>query len=544
MTSGAGAAKSGPSVQLTEGAEAAGIVFRHTDGSSGKYFIVETLASGVILFDFDLDGDLDIYFPEGRPLPPSPEGNTSVSNALYRNEGNRKFLDVTREKGVPGTGFGTGGAVGDYDGDGDLDLYVCQYGSNVLYRNNGAASGFTFTDVTKEARCDDTRFSAGACFFDLDNDGDLDLYVTNYCKEDLKSSNPFYQGKSPRYFAPSHYAADGDSLFLNRGDGTYEDITQKSGVGAVEPGRGMGVLATDFNRDGWLDIYVANDGSENFLFKNLGNGTMQEIGVASGTALNADGDETGSMGVDAGDANRDGKLDIIVTNFQKQLNSLYESAGNEFFQDMAMRRGLGETCLPMVSWGVKLFDFDNDGWLDLFIANGHLEDHIAEYDQSSSYLQPSQLFRNTGAGVFKEISADAGPGLQIKKSSRGAAFGDLDNDGDVDIVVCNSRDRPSLLWNEGGNKKSWILLSVEGKKNKFAIGAFVRITAGGVSQIAEVHAGSSYISQNDLRLHFGLDQAAVVDTVDVDWPGGGKETFKALPARQTHRIVEGTGTPR
>ncbi len=531
-------------VQLVDRREAAGIKFQHSDGSSGKYYIVETLASGVLLLDFDQDGDLDIYFPNGRPLPPTPEGNASVSNALYRNEGNGAFTDVTREKGVPGTGFGTGGAAGDHDGDGDLDFYVCQYGSNILYRNNGRDAGYTFTDVTQAAGVDDSRFSAGACFFDMDRDGDLDLYVTNYCKDDLKTSQPFYQGKSPRYFAPSHYEAEGDSLFLNLGDGEFRDVTKESGIAAVKPGRGMGITATDFDRDGWMDLYVANDGTENFMLHNLGNGTFEELGMKLGVALSANGDEMGSMGVDAGDFNRDGRIDILVTNFQKQLNDLYRSDGKDFYTDVAMAVGLGETCLPLVSWGTKLFDFDNDGWLDIFIANGHLEDHIEEYDHSSSFLQPRQLFHNLGAGAFKEVSTSAGPAFKTLYSSRGAAFGDLDNDGDVDIVISNSRQGPSLLWNEGGNRKSWVLLALEGKKNRFGIGAFVKVTAGGVSQVAEVHAGASYISQNDLRLHFGLGEAGLIESVEVDWPEGLKEAFTNLEARKIHRLVEGTGTAR
>ncbi|MBI4603712.1 MAG: CRTAC1 family protein [Planctomycetes bacterium] len=534
-------------VQLVERHAEAGIAFRHTDGSSGKYYIVETLASGVILFDFDQDADLDIYFANGRPLPPTPEGNASASNALYRSEGGSRFTDVTRVAKVPGTGFGSGGAAGDMDGDGDLDLYVCQYGPNVLYRNEGREAGFGFKDWTAASGADDARFSAGACFFDMDRDGDLDLYVTNYSKDGLRPSD-CYEGKVLRYCAPSKYEGEADSLFRNRGDGTFEDVTASAGIVESPPGRGMGVVATDPDRDGWLDLYVANDGSENFLFKNLGGGRFEEIGMTAGVALSANGDEQGSMGVDAADFNRDGRLDILVTNYQKQLDALYRLErklpdGRPFFSDVAMAQGLGETCLPMVSWGTKLFDLDNDGWLDIFIANGHLEDHIEEYDHSSSYLQQNQLFRNQGSGAFKEVSDVAGPGLRERFSSRGAAFGDLDSDGDIDIVVSNSRDRPSLLYNQGGNARSWVSLQLEGRRNKLGVGAFVRLTAGGVAQVAEVHCGSSYVSQNDLKLHFGLGDAAVVETVEVDWPEGTKEVFRDLPARKVHRLVEGTGEP-
>ena len=247
------------------------------------------------------------------------------------------------------------------------------------------------------------------------------------------------------------------------------------------------------------------------------------------------------MGVDVGDYNRDGRLDIIVTTFQKQLNALYRSEGGGLYTDVAMAQGLGETSLPLVKWGTKFFDFDNDGWLDLFVANGHLEDHIDKYDNSSTYPQQNQLFKNMGGGLFKEVSNQAGEGLREMHSSRGAAFGDLDNDGDIDIVVCNSRDRPSLLYNEGGNKKSWILLGLRGKKNRFGIGAFVKVTAQGMTQIAEVHAGSSYVSQNDLRLHFGLGDATMVEKVEVEWPEGLKEVFRNLPARCQRTLLEGSG---
>jgi hypothetical protein len=528
-------------VSFVERGRQAGITFQHTDGSSGKYYIVETLASGVALFDFDLDGDLDIYFINGRPLPPSPEGNAAAANALYRNDGNGAFTDVTREKGVPGTGFGVGAAAADHDGDGDLDLYVCQFGPNVLYRNNGAGAGWTFTEVTREAGCDDPRFSAAACFFDLDRDGDLDLYVTNYCVEDFSRSKPCSTNGIATYCPPGQYPAEGHSLFRNRGDGTFEDITATSGVGALR-GRGMGVVSEDFDGDGLADLYVANDTSDNFFLRNLGEGKFENIALTAGVALSANGDELGSMGIDVGDCNRDGKFDIIVTTFQKQLNALYVGMRKNFFVDIAMKQGLGETCLPMVSWGTKFADFDNDTWLDLFIANGHLEDQIDRFDQSSSYLQQNQYFKNLGGGVFKDVSNEVGPGLKEKLSSRGAAFGDIDNDGDIDIVVSNSRGRPSLLINEGGNTRSWIELELRGRKNRFAIGATARVTTGGVTQMATVRSGASYASQNDLRLHFGLGAAETAETIEVRWPEGQVEVFGPLAARRLHRLEEGAGT--
>ncbi len=291
-------------------AREAGIDIQHTDGSSGKYFIVETLASGVLLFDYDRDGDLDIYLPNGRALPPTPETNAGTRNALYRNDGELRFTDVTREAAVPGTGFGIGGAAADYDGDGDLDLYICQYGSNAFYRNDGKEKAYGFTEVTAEVGVDDDGFSAGAVFFDLDRDGDLDLYVSNYCIQDFGTSEPCRTNDAPGYCPPSHYEAAGDSLFLNRGDGSFENITKRSGI-EVGRGRGMGVVATDFDDDGWLDLYVANDGSENFLWHNQRDGTFKDIALSAGVALSVNGDEQGSMGLDCADFNRDGKFDIL-----------------------------------------------------------------------------------------------------------------------------------------------------------------------------------------------------------------------------------------
>jgi hypothetical protein len=299
----------------------------------------------------------------------------------------------------------------------------------------------------------------------------------------------------------------------------------------------MGVLITDFNDDALPDVYVANDVSDNFLLRNVGGGRFENVALELGCALSAEGDEQGSMGVDAGDYDRDGRLDIAVTNFQKQLNALYHHDGESGYSDVAMACGLGESCLPMVSWGTAFRDFDNDGWADLFIANGHLEDRIAEYDQSSTYLQRSQVFRNIG-GRFREVTALAGPGLSKPRSSRGAAFGDIDNDGDVDIVVSNSREQPSLLVNEGGNRASWIQIELRGKKNIFAIGARVTVEAGGASQVAEVRSGGSYASQNDLRLHFGLGSSARAERVTVRWPEGKTQVIEGLEARKLHRITE------
>ena len=508
-----------------------------------SYFIVETLASGVVLFDADLDGNLDIYFPNGRPLPPTNEGDAAYRGALYRNDGGLRFTDVTDAAGVPGTAFGVGGAAADIDGDGDLDLYICQYGENVLYRNVSEAGSIRFEEVPGVGGATDARFSAGASFFDYDRDGDLDLYVTNYCQQSFETSKPCLNQGVAGYCAPGQYPAAGDSLFKNLGDGIFENATAAAGLEkpASKRGRGMGVVATDVDDDGWLDVYVANDGSENFLFRNRGDGTFVDVALEAGVALSVNGDEQGSMGVAVADFDRDGHVDIFCTNYQKQLNALYRGDAEQFYADVGMGQGLGESCLPMVSWGTKFFDYDHDGWLDLFIANGHLEDNIHRYDQSSTYLQRNQLFRGTGAGRFAEVTGTAGPGLAVEASSRGAAFGDIDGDGDIDIVVCNSRGKPSLLVNEGGPRGHWVMLDLRDRRGRHAIGASVRLTAGRLKLSGEVRAGSSYLSQNDLRLHFGLGGAQQADTVEVRWPDGTREVFDRLAAGAVHELKQGSG---
>jgi len=537
------------SVQYFERSKEAGIDFWHTDGSYGAYFITETLASGAGMFDYDSDGDMDVYFVNGRQLPPGAPlsgwaKDCSPTNQLYRNDGPQpsgapKLVDVTREAGVPGTAFAVGCCVGDYDADGDLDLFVTQLGPDILCRNNGDG---TFTDVTEEAGVGDPLFGAGCAFGDINRDGYLDLYVANYCSEDVTKPAPCYTNNIPHYCSPPSYPDVPDSLFLNLGNGRFKDISVSSGVRTPPPGQGLGVRFCDFDDDGYPEIYVANDGSENFLFHNLRNCTFEEIGLKAGTALDMNGDEQGSMGVDIADYNGDGLFDIIVLNYQKQSNALYQNMGNMIFKDVCMSAGIGADSLPLVSWAPKFFDYDNDGTLDLFITSGHLEDRIEEYDQSSTYLQSNQLFKGVGGGKLKDISKQAGPGLQFKRSSRGAAFGDIDNDGDIDIVVLCSRDRPLLLINEGGNRRNWVQLQLVGNKpNFFAIGAKVTLKVGPRTYVDEVRSGGSYASQNDLRLHFGLGDAPGVDLVEIRWPDGQTQTIKGVLPRRLNRVVQGRG---
>ncbi|MGQ9588721.1 MAG: CRTAC1 family protein [Planctomycetota bacterium] len=545
--SGAQAVSSG-GVQFVERSRQAGIDFWHTDGSFGGYFITETLASGVGLFDYDGDGDLDVYFVNGRQLPPGGPlsgwaKNCTPTNKLYRNDGVGpdgvpRLVDVTEAAGVPGTGFGVGCCVGDYDADGDLDLFVAQLGPDVLYRNEGNG---TFTDVTAQAGVGDPLYGACAAFGDINRDGYLDLYVSNYCVEDFTKPAPCTTNGIPHYCAPPTYQEVPDSLFLNNGDGTFKDVSESSGIRSVPPGQGLGVRFCDFDDDGYPEIYVANDGSENFLWKNLRDGTFKNIGLEAGVALDMNGDEQGSMGVDIADFNGDGLFDVVVLNYQKQTNALYQNMGNLVFRDVGMRTGIAADSLPLVCWSPKFLDYDNDSILDLFITCGHLEDRIDEYDHSSWYLQPNQLFRGLGDGTFRDISKEAGEGLSFRRSSRGAAYGDIDDDGDIDVVVCCSRDRPLLLLNQGGNRNGWVKLQLVGRKpNLFAIGAKVALRAGGKLYVDEVRTGGGFASQNDLRLHFGLGDRAV-EKVEIRWPDGEVEEVKGVTPRRVNRIVQGTG---
>ncbi len=426
----------------------------------------------------------------------------------------------------------------DLDSDGDLDLYVTGYGRNVLYRNEGKAGGYKFTDVTDEAGVNDDRFSAGCAFVDYDHDGDLDLYVANYCIVDFEKSTPCETNGVSGYCAPGQYKPVHDAFFVNDGNGKYKDAAAEVGVVLDDPGPkwGMGVVVVDYNDDGWPDIYVANDVSDNFLLENQKNGKLQHVALERGVAVSMDGTEQGSMGLSAEDYDRDGRFDIVVTNYHKQLNALYRQS--EFgFSDEALGKGLGESTLPMVSWGTKLFDAEADGWLDLFIANGHLEDQIDQYDDSSEYLQNNQLFRNE-KGKFIEVTQSSGPAFGEKRSSRGAAFGDIDNDGDIDVVVCNSRAAPSLLLNQRDNDNHWIRLTLRGKKDRYALGAKVTVYHGSTKQVAEVRSGDSYCGQNDLRLYFGLGDSTVVDKVEVRWRPNEVSTFEKLAVDRDHTLTQ------
>ena len=508
-----------------------GIEFQHANGERGQKYFIEPIGSGVALFDFDNDNDVDIYFVNGSDLSGivSP---TLPTNRLYRNDGDT-FTDVTTQAAVGDTGYGLGCCVGDYNNDGFTDLYVTNYDANVLYHNNGDG---TFTDVAEHAGVDSRQFSSGCAFVDIDADGDLDLYVVNYVQFNPDTNPVCTRQGIQTYCTPEALLGVPDVLYLNNGDGTFRDVSEQAGINEAR-GKGLGVVCGDVDNDGDVDIFVANDTTPNLLYRNNPNGVeMTEDALFSGVALSEEGRAYSGMGTNLGDFDNDGYLDIVITNFQDQTNSLYHNAQSGFFTETSFAKGIGEKSLPYLAWGVDFVDFNNDGWLDLFIANGHLDDNIAEIDPIGTYPQPNQLFLNNRGINFGERNDIA---IALPKVSRGAAFGDIDNDGDIDIVVSNLKDSPTVLRNDGGNAGQWLGVKLIGTHcNRDAIGARVTTVAGGLTQIREVKSGSGYLSQNDLRLHFGLGTTGSVDALTVRWTCGKVQTLKDVKTNQMLVISE------
>jgi enediyne biosynthesis protein E4 len=524
-------------IQLRDVTAQTGITFVHTDGSSGRRYIVETVASGLALFDYNGDGLVDIYFLNGRPLPGSKASPSR--NALYRNDGGWRFTDVTEQAGVGGTGYGLGVCTGDYNNDGHPDIYVNNFGRNVLYRNTGHG---TFTDVTSEAGLElDNHVGAGACFLDIDGDGDLDLFVADYIEFNYQSHGISYMNGIPAYVGPLHYPPTKNRLYRNNGNGTFTDVSVSSGIGA-STGTGMGVICADYDSDGDTDIIVGNDLRPNSLFQNDGQGKFKEVAALSGFAYDAFGNVHGTMGVECADWNHDGWLDIYTTAYHRQMATLYENRKGVFFEDVSRQTGAGTGSYATVTWGTGLIDFDNDGHRDIFIACGHLIDNVEQFDDTTSYHARNILLRNTGQGKFVNVSAQAGDGLLPKLSSRGAAFDDLDNDGYVDVVVLNSRREPTVLRNVSNHTNHWIQIQLRGTKtNRDGIGARVTVKAGDLTQIDEVHSGRSYQSDFGKRLQFGLGSRAKVDQIQVKWIGGGVDTIRDVAVNRLITIVEGSG---
>jgi enediyne biosynthesis protein E4 len=521
----------------------AGLTASHIS-SREKYYVVESMSGGVGLFDCDNDGKLDVVMVNGSTVDRYKQGGDLLVT-LWHQDADLKFTEITEKAGLTRKGWGMGVAVADFDNDGNLDLFVTGYGGNALYRNKGNC---TFEDVTDKAGVRGGGFSTGAAWADYDRDGNVDLFVSRYVHVDINNlpvpgSTKFCQFKgAPVQCGPWGMEGETDLLYHNRGDGTFEEISKKAGVDDPEKYYGLGVTWGDYDNDGWPDLFVADDATPNHLYHNNHDGTFTDEGMVEGIALNSEGQALGSMGVTWGDYDHSGRLSMFITEFADQPNTLYRNQGASFFEDVAMSSHLGQPSLPLVGWGTTFFDMDNDGWLDLFVANGHVYPQMDEVKGSAAYAEPMLLHRNLRNGTFEEVSKEAGLAEMPLKSRRGAAFGDIANNGNVDIVALNVGEPPSLLLdtNHSGNHR--VLFHLVGtKSNRAAIGARVTIRAGEITQFDEVRGGGSYLSQNDLRLHFGLGSAARIDSVVVRWPTGKTETLKDIAADKIYTIVEGGG---
>ncbi len=530
-------------VRFVDVTQASGIRFKHTTAPEKKY-IVESMSGGVALFDYDNDGWLDIYLTNSLTVDTANDSKNS-RGALYHNNRDGTFTDVTEKSGLGYPGWAMGIATADYDGDGWVDVYITCLGPNHLYHNNGDG---TFTDVTQKAGVDDARWSTGAAFGDYDNDGNLDLFVANYVDFRLKDLPEFGKGKFCQYrgvpvqCGPRGLTGAGDSLFHNNGDGAFTDVSKKAGVSDPDGRFGMSALWSDLDGDGWMDLYVANDSGPNFLYKNNRDGTFKEIGLLSGCAVGEDGNEQGSMGLAIGDYDHDGLLDIFVTNFADEYNTLYRQEKGMFFADVSFASKLAQVSIPYVGWAADFIDFDNDGWVDLMVVNGHVYPQVDSISIGTTYAQRVLLLHNEHNGTFSEVAASCGDALTTRRVSRGAAFGDIDNDGDIDVVINNLDDSAVILRNDGGNKNNWINIKTVGsKRNRDALGAQVKVKAEELVQVKEVYSGGSYISQNDTRLHFGLGKKTRVDSIEVRWPAGKTEVIRDVPVNQFVVIQEGRG---
>ncbi len=532
-----------PIPQLEDVTAAAGITFKHTSDPSKKY-IVESMSGGVILIDYDRDGWPDIYFTNAPTVQMAIKGEKSLG-VLYHNNHDGTFSDVTARSGLNSKCFAMGGAVGDYDNDGWPDLYLTCFGGNVLYHNNGDG---TFTDVTAKAGVADGRWSTGAAFGDYDGDGLVDLMVTNYVDFHLDDMPGFGSATFCKYrgidvqCGPRGLRGAGDALFHNNGDGTFTNVSKAAGVDDPDGYYGLGVLWADFNNTGRPDIYVANDSTPKFLYKNLGNGRFKEIGLQSGTAVSDDGSEQASMGLAIGDYNHTGRPSIYVTNFSDENDLLYRNDGNWNFTESSYKAGVALPSLPWVKWGTAFVDLDNDGWLDLIAVDGHVYPQVDSLPSGGGYREPKLLHLNQQDGTFCDASDEAGKALQERRVSRGLAVGDLFNDGNMDAVVGDIDGSPMLLRNRGIAGRHWISFELTGtKSNRLALNARMTVVSAGMTQTDEIHSGGSYLSQNDLRLHFGLGRATKVDKVQIHWPSGLVEDLANLPADHFYSIVEGHG---
>ena len=536
---------SAAAVQFVDVTDEAGIRFRHINGAEGAFHIPETLGAGGAFFDADNDGYLDIYLVNSGYWDTSPSTKQATST-LYRNNRDGTFTDITTTAKVGNRGnYGQGVACADYDNDGNVDLYVTNFGTNVLYRNNGDGS---FTDVTASAGVGDPGWSSSACFLDYNLDGYLDLFVVNYLVYSVDVPYPpCGEDGTPTYCHPSVFEGAPDRLYRNNGDSTFTDVSQETGVGDIGGpfhGKGLGVVSADFNNDGAPDLYVANDDTRNDFFYNNGDGTFSEISLLAGCAYSFNGVAQAGMGVATGDYNSDGWFDIFVTNLSYETNALYRNNGDGTFTDVIYEAHLGKESYLYVGFGTGFFDADSDGWLDIFIANGHILDNIEHTHDILTYRQPDQLFRNKGDGTFQETSESAGAYFQTVAVSRGTLFGDYDNDGDIDMLITQSNGPVTLLRNETETQNNYVSIKTVGViSNRDGIGTRITLTAGEQTQIREVNPASSYLSSHDARCYFGLGTKATVDRLEVRWQSGVRQVFENLPANQEYTISEFSDTP-
>jgi hypothetical protein len=533
---------------FVESAAETGLRFTHVNGASGRYYIAEEMGSGVALFDYDNDGDLDVFLVQGGSLEPGPSSARRETSRLFRNDLTRgrdgtaklHFTDVTVRAGIVANAYGMGAAVGDYDNDGDLDLFVTGFGPDTLYRNNGNG---TFTDVSQEAGVSDPLWSASATFFDYDRDGDLDLFVVNYLNFSLAGNKTCTDPVgAPDYCGPRVYPPAPDHLYRNEGNGHFTDVTDVAGISKAD-GAGLGVVAGDYNGDGWLDLYVANDATPNQLWINHRDGMFVDEGLLSGSAVNAAGNPEGSMGIASGDFDGDGDEDLFITNIIGETFALYKNDGTGNFEDARVAAGLAAPTAASTGFGTDWFDYDNDGWLDLFVANGAVNVIEAQRGQPSPFRMKNQLFHNTGTGRFVETSAAGGPAFERAEVSRGAAFGDIDNDGDTDIFVTTNGGPVLLLLNQGGLRNHWLQITLDqGSGNQLGFGARIGVERPGQPTMwRRVHTDGSYLSASDVRAHFGLGDAAQIGAVVVQWPDGATERWPGGGIDRRITLRRGTG---
>ena len=538
-----------PAPIFRELAEEVGLNFHHFIGATGDYFIPEIIGAGVALLDYDADGDLDVYLLQGAMLDKSKTPDDSKftapkdhwpGNRLYRNEvdsgGELRFTDVTEQAGVGHKGYGMGVAVGDYDNDGDLDLYVTNFGPNVLYRNNGNG---TFSDITRQAGADDSRWSTSAAFLDYDSDGDLDLFLTNYLDFSLEANRTCYDALGARdYCDPSGYRPVPDRLLRNDGTGKFTDVTQTAGVDTAF-GSGLGVASADFNSDGFIDVYVANDGNANQLWINQGNGRFKDMALSSGTAFNADGTAEAGMGVTVGDFDNDGDEDLFMTHLARETNTLYRNDGKGNFHDVTSEHRLASASFPFTGFGVEWTDYDNDGALDLFVANGAVTLIEALRGSPYPFHQKNQLLRNDDGHRFRDVTPKAGPALELSEVSRGAGFGD------IDVVVSNNNGPVRFLRNEASSRLHWLEVRLEGTtSNREGIGARVGVLRENKEPLSRrAHRDGSYLSANDVRVHFWLGQETSLEAVTVEWPGASGEIWHGIRPGAVITLRQGSGQP-